>query len=121
MRRLIAALILAVLTLSAAGAAPSHQAQRAALPAADRKAMIAAEIMRRIYEKLLHKMEHDKFRVFTRRYRLSRWEKLRCIVAARFSRASSRDSASPTTGPGSTIWRSCVAPGCRVCWWRGRI
>ncbi len=35
MRRLTAALILAVLTLSAAGAAPSHQAQSAALPAPD--------------------------------------------------------------------------------------
>lgn len=48
----------------------------AALPAADRRTMVAAEIMRAIYGAILTRMEEDGFRVFDRRYRLSRWEKL---------------------------------------------
>lgn len=57
---------------------------RAALPDADRRAMAAAEIMRLVYEKLLQKMEAGGFRVFTHRYRLSRWEKIRCVFRGRF-------------------------------------
>ncbi len=65
------------------------QAQRAAeffraaadgLPTAERKAMVAAEIMRGIYSRLLAKMRDDGFRVFDRRYRLSRAVKM-AIVA----------------------------------------
>jgi phytoene synthase len=65
-------------------------AARAALPEVDRKAMIAAEIMRRVYATLLQKMQRDRFRIFTRRYRLSRWEKLLCVLAARFASVPSR-------------------------------
>jgi 15-cis-phytoene synthase len=49
---------------------------RAALPAEDRPAMVAAEGMRRIYFALLQKIEKDRFRMFWRKYRLNRFEKL---------------------------------------------
>lgn len=51
-----------------------------ALPPSDRKALRAAEIMRRVYHRLLVKMQRDGFRTLTRRYRLSRWEKLWCVL-----------------------------------------
>jgi 15-cis-phytoene synthase len=47
----------------------------AALPSEDRRAMVPAEIMSSIYRGLLRRMESDKFRVFEKRYRLSRLEK----------------------------------------------
>ena len=59
---------------------------KAALPAADRQAMAAAEIMRAVYSRLLEKMASDGFQVLTRRYRLSRWEKLGCVLRGRFGR-----------------------------------
>lgn len=46
------------------------------LPESDRETMIAAEIMRSIYSTLLDKMRRDRFRVFDRRYRLSKARKL---------------------------------------------
>lgn len=52
----------------------------ALLPAPDRRALVAAEIMRTIYRRLLDRMERDNFRVFTQRYRLSRLEKLAAIA-----------------------------------------
>lgn len=42
----------------------------------DRHALLPAEIMRETYERLLHRMAADGFRVFSRRYRLGRFEKL---------------------------------------------
>lgn len=56
--------------------------QRAAmkLPMTERKTMIAAEIMRGIYSRLLEKMRRDGFQVFDRRYRISRAGKM-AIVA----------------------------------------
>jgi len=53
-------------------AAQYFRAAAEGLPAADRKAMVAAEIMRGIYSRLLERMRRDGFRVFDRRYRLSR-------------------------------------------------
>lgn len=50
------------------------------LPLADRRALVAAEIMRTIYSRLLDRMERDSFHVFTQRYRLSRIEKLAAIA-----------------------------------------
>ncbi|MEM1442498.1 MAG: phytoene/squalene synthase family protein [Verrucomicrobiota bacterium] len=44
----------------------------AALPAEDRKSMRSAELMRRIYSRILETMEEDGFRVFTKRYKLSK-------------------------------------------------
>lgn len=46
------------------------------LPAGDARAMIAAEMMREIYTALLEKMRRDGFRVFRRRYRLSKARKM---------------------------------------------
>jgi 15-cis-phytoene synthase len=53
----------------------------AALPSEDRRAMVPAEIMSSIYRGLLRRMESDKFRVFEKRYRLSRLEKAGRIAA----------------------------------------
>jgi phytoene synthase len=58
----------------------------AALPVEDRKALVAAEIMRRVYQRLLRKMQRDGFRTLTRRYRLNRWEKMWCVLAGWFHR-----------------------------------
>ncbi len=46
-----------------------------ALPAEDRKSMVAAEIMASIYRGLLRQMELDKFRVFEKEYGLNKLEK----------------------------------------------
>jgi len=53
----------------------------AALPSEDRRTMVPAEIMSSIYRGLLRRMELDKFRVFEKRYRLSRLEKAGRIAA----------------------------------------
>ena len=42
----------------------------------DRKAMVAAEMMREIYHTLLGKMRKDGFRVHDQRYRLSKARKM---------------------------------------------
>jgi len=60
---------------------------RAALPAEDRRSMVAAEIMRCVYSSLLEKIERGGFHVLTRRHRLSRWEKLRCMIRGRWGRS----------------------------------
>jgi phytoene synthase len=45
------------------------------LPPADRRSLYAAEIMGRIYRRLLLRMGRDGFRVMDRRYVVPRWEK----------------------------------------------
>jgi phytoene synthase len=66
-----------------------YQASRAAqlfsealqlLPPSDRQPLMAAEIMRSLYQRLLEKMEEDDFRVFDRRYRLSKARKLGTLI-----------------------------------------
>lgn len=51
------------------------------LPPEDRRAMVAAEIMARIYHTLLRKIERDNFRVFDREYRLNRLQKTAHVAA----------------------------------------
>ena len=51
-------------------------------PASDRKALIAAGIMRDVYSRLLEKMARDRWQVFDRRYSLSKLSKL-WLVARR--------------------------------------
>jgi phytoene synthase len=51
------------------------------LPAQDRRAMIAAEIMASVYRALLRRMEADQFHVFTKEYRLTRWQKAGHVAA----------------------------------------
>lgn len=71
----------------------SYQADRAEelyreardlLPKEDYKALLAPRIMHRIYHSLLVKMREDGFRVFDRRYRLSKLEKLKFLMKERF-------------------------------------
>ena len=50
------------------------------LPPSDRKALRAAEVMRKIYYSLLRQMRHDKFRVFDKRYRISTMRKFGIMV-----------------------------------------
>jgi phytoene synthase len=57
---------------------------RHALPADDAKALRPAEVMRTIYEKILSRMEADGFRVYQKRYRLSKAEKLFVLIYFRF-------------------------------------
>ncbi len=52
------------------------QAAERALPAADRQALVPARIMAEIYQLLLDKMRTDQFRVFEKRYRVSKARKL---------------------------------------------
>jgi 15-cis-phytoene synthase len=53
---------------------------RAALPPEDRRALVAAEIMRTVYQRLLRKIERGGFRTLTQRYKLTRAEKLWCVL-----------------------------------------
>jgi phytoene synthase len=57
-----------------------YRAARAALPAEDRRSMVAAEAMGRIYSTLLRRIEKDGFRMFQRSYRLSAAEKFLVIL-----------------------------------------
>ncbi|MCB1088083.1 MAG: presqualene diphosphate synthase HpnD [Verrucomicrobiae bacterium] len=59
-----------------------YQAAEAALAPSDRASMKSAELMRVIYGKLLDRMRDDGFQVFHQRYRLSKWEKLACLIRA---------------------------------------
>lgn len=67
---------LAVMALQAERADRFFREAADGLPAGDRKPMAAAEIMREIYHTLLDKMRNDGFRVFDRRYRLSKARKM---------------------------------------------
>ncbi|MFN2476492.1 MAG: phytoene/squalene synthase family protein [Chthoniobacterales bacterium] len=75
----------ALMDFQAARAHSFFAAARAALPPEDRRSMTAAEIMRGVYQKLLRRIEADRFRVFAKEYRLNRLQKA-AIVAARVLR-----------------------------------
>ncbi len=83
------AAFLALMRFEAERAREIFARARAALPPADRRALTAAEIMRAIYARLLARMERDGFRVFDRRYALSRLEKMlliaRIVIRHRFA------------------------------------
>lgn len=51
------------------------------LPREDRRSMVAAEIMRSIYQALLRRMKRGGFRVFEKEYRLTRLEKSGRVAA----------------------------------------
>ena len=57
-----------------------YRSATAALPPAERRNMVAAEIMRAVYHTLLHRMMNDGFDIFTRRYSLSRLQKIALIL-----------------------------------------
>ncbi|MES2570848.1 MAG: squalene/phytoene synthase family protein [Verrucomicrobiota bacterium] len=71
---------LALMNFQAERAIALYQKARAALPAPDQRSMVAAEIMRTIYRSILDRMQGDGFRVFTRRYRLNKFQKSLCIA-----------------------------------------
>ena len=71
---------LALMRFEAERARQFYAQAAALLPRQDRSALIASEIMRAVYFRLLGRMERDGFRVFDRRYSLPRWEKLALIV-----------------------------------------
>lgn len=54
----------------------------AELPTTDRRAMVAAEIMRAVYWRLLQRARRDRYRVFEKRYRLSAAAKLAVMCGA---------------------------------------
>jgi len=56
------------------------------LPGSQQRVMVAAEIMKAVYSRLLIKMERDGFRVWERHYRLGRMHKL-WLMASVFVRA----------------------------------
>lgn len=67
---------LALMTFEAERAEGFFHAAAAALPGADRRALTPARIMAEIYHTLLIRMRQDGFRVFEKRYQLSRPRKL---------------------------------------------
>jgi 15-cis-phytoene synthase len=69
-----------LMTFQADRAESYYQGARTAYPRSDRRALVAAEIMRRVYYRLLQKIRQDEFRVFERKYRLGRLEKLTCVI-----------------------------------------
>ncbi|MGB8167394.1 MAG: squalene/phytoene synthase family protein [Chthoniobacteraceae bacterium] len=77
---------LALMRFEAARARTFYAEAVAARPPGDRRALVAAEIMRVVYSRLLSRIERDGFQVFHQRYRLSRLEKM-AIVAGGLIRA----------------------------------
>lgn len=74
----------ALMRFEAVRARSLFAAARQALPPDDANALKPAELMRAIYERILSRMEADNFRVFEKRYRLSRVEKLFVFLYFRF-------------------------------------
>lgn len=66
----------ALMQFQAARAEGYYAAAVKALPPADRRSMVAAEIMRAVYRRLLHDIQRGGYDVFDRRPRLGRWTKL---------------------------------------------
>lgn len=58
-----------------------YQEAIANVPECDKKALRAAEGMRRIYHGILQKMREDDFKVFEKRYSLPKWKKLYYLAA----------------------------------------
>jgi len=74
------AAFLALMDFESARAEEFYRAALAARPAADRRALVAAEIMRAVYSRLLVKMRHDRWRIFDRRYSLGKLTKLWLVL-----------------------------------------
>lgn len=72
----------ALIEFEAARAESFYQSAVTALPVADRRAMVAAEIMREVYHRLLARMREDGFHVLTKSYRLGRLQKLWAVATA---------------------------------------
>ena len=74
------AAFLALMDFEAERAAGFYRAAVAAFPRSDRRALVAAEIMRAVYGRLLSKMRTDRWRVFDHRYSLGKLTKLWLVL-----------------------------------------
>ena len=70
----------ALMEFQAARAESFYEKAVAVLPPGDCRSMGAAEIMRKVYHRLLVKMKKEQFRVFEKRYSLSKLEKIGIIL-----------------------------------------
>ncbi len=70
----------ALMSLQTERARQHYKNAVAALPGADRRHMVPAEIMRKVYTDLLQQIERDGYQVISRRNRLSKLHKLTCII-----------------------------------------
>ncbi len=66
-----------------------YAAAAAALPPGDRRSMMAAEIMRAVYHRLLVDIRRNGYDVFQRRHRLGRWTKLALMAGTALRRGKS--------------------------------
>jgi len=71
----------ALMQFQAARSKSFFDSARATLPAEDRRSMVAAEIMARVYRALLQRIENDGFHVFEKEYRLNRLQKAGHVAA----------------------------------------
>ena len=71
----------ALMAFQVARARGHYAAATAALPVSERRVMVAAEIMRKVYGVLLDRMESDGFQVWKQAYRLSRRRKVWLAVS----------------------------------------
>ena len=71
---------LALMDFEAERARAYYREAQSLLPATDKKALIAAEIMRAVYSRLLEKMSRDRWQVFDRRYSLGKLTKLWLVL-----------------------------------------
>lgn len=58
------------------------------VPAVDHRALAPARIMAGVYQQLLHEMKADNFRVFEKRYRVSKFRKFRIMAGCLLERQS---------------------------------
>ncbi len=79
---------LALMAFEAARAEGYFQQAEAALPTVDRGALVPARIMEEIYHLLLRNMRADQFRVFEKRYRISKARKLAILSKHLIARSS---------------------------------
>jgi phytoene synthase len=93
----------ALMECQAARARQHYAAARAALPRADARSLVAAEIMGRIYFALLQEIERRRFQVFEERITVSTGRKvaiaLRCWAAGWVQRPSAAPPRSDVRGP----------------------
>jgi phytoene synthase len=71
---------LALMNFEADRAEKLHQTCADLLPRGDRRAMGATEVMRKIYHALLTRMRKDNYRVFDRRYRISKSHRISILL-----------------------------------------
>ena len=82
-----------LMQFQAARAREFYASAAAELPPRDARKMAAAELMHRVYKKLLDKMEHDGFRVLEQRYSLGKLGKIAVIAPALLSSFLNRQPA----------------------------